>query len=62
MILDPTDWTLEDPHRSASAHGFGRRLGAGTAFVMILILSLALGWSIWAAIVSVATAVLRSVG
>jgi len=53
---------LEDPHRSASAHGIGPRLGAGTAFVVIVLLSLGLAWSIWAAVISFANAVLKSVG
>jgi hypothetical protein len=45
-----------------SAHGVGQRLGAGMALVVIVILSLELGWSIWTAVLSLATAVLKSIG
>jgi len=51
---------LEDPHRSA--HGIGPQLAAGAAFVVIVMLSLGLGWSIWAALRSLAVAVLKSAG
>ena len=55
-----TDSILEDPRRSAFAHGIGSRLGAGAAFAVIVMLSLGLGWSTWAALRSLAVAVLKS--
>ena len=54
------DWILEEPHRSA--HGIGPRVGAGAAFIVIVMLSLGLGWSIWAALDSLVAAVLKSAG
>ncbi len=61
VTLDQTDWMLEDPDRPASVHGTGPRSGAGTAFAVIVILSLGLWWFIWAGVLSLATAVLKSV-
>jgi hypothetical protein len=60
LTLYRTDWILEDPHRSA--HAIGPRLVAGAAFLVVVMLSLGLGWSIWAALCSLAAAVLKSVG
>jgi hypothetical protein len=54
-FLYETDGTLEDRNRSA-AHGTGPRLVTGAAFIAVVILSLGLGWSIWAAIRSLAMA------
>jgi hypothetical protein len=56
-----TDGILEDRNRSA-AHGTGPRLVAGAAFIAVVILSIDLGWSIWAAIQSLAAALLNSAG
>jgi hypothetical protein len=52
---------LEDRNLSA-AHGTGPRLVAGAAFIAVVILSIGLGWSIWAAIQSLAAALLNSAG
>jgi hypothetical protein len=60
LTLYRTDWTLEGLRRSA--HGIGLRLRAGAVFIVILMLSLGLGWSIWAALRSLASAVLKSAG
>ena len=57
-----TDSILEDPRHSAFAHGIGSRLGAGAAFAVIVMLSLGLGWSIWAALRSLAVVVLKPAG
>jgi hypothetical protein len=40
----------------------GPRLGAAGAFVVIVILSIGLGWSIWAAIWSLVSALLKLTG
>jgi hypothetical protein len=52
---------LEDRNRSAT-HGMGPRLVAGAAFIAVVMLSLGLGWSIWAALRSLAAALLDSAG
>ena len=56
-----TDGILEDRNRSA-AHRTGPRLVAGATFVAVVILSIGLGWSIWAAIKSLTAALLNSAG
>jgi len=40
----------------------GPQLGAGAAFIVIVMLSLGLGWSIWAALRSLAVTVLKFAG
>jgi hypothetical protein len=40
-----TDWIL---HRRPPEHRILPRLGAGAAFVVVMILAMELGWSIWA--------------
>ena len=40
----------------------GPRLGAVVAFIAIVFLSVGLGWSIWAAVRSLASALLKSAG
>jgi len=52
---------LEDRNRSA-AHGTSPRLVAAAAFIAVVILSIVLGWSIWAAIQSLAADLLNSAG
>jgi len=55
-------WMLEDSRRSAFARGIGPRLGAGVRFIVVVTLSLALAWSIWVAVLSLATTALKSAG
>ena len=51
---------LEDSRRLA--HGIGPQLRAGAAFIVIVMLSVGLGWSIWAALRSLVTAVVNATG
>ena len=60
LTLYCTDCQLEDSHRFA--HGIGPQLRAGAAFIVIAMLSVALGWSIWAALRSLVIALVRAAG
>jgi hypothetical protein len=51
---------LDDSRRLA--HGIGPQLRAGAAFIVIVMLSVGLGWSIWAALRSLVTAVVNAAG
>ena len=55
-----TDRQLEDYHRPAK--GIGPQLRAGAAFIVIVMLSVGLGWSIWAALRSLVMAVAKAAG
>jgi hypothetical protein len=52
-----TDWVMKTPHQLDRRTGL--QLRAGAAFIVVAVLSLGLGWSVWEALHSWASAVLK---
>ena len=52
-----TDWVMKTPHQLGRRTGL--RLRAGAAFIVVAVLSLGLGWSLWEALHSWASAMLN---
>jgi hypothetical protein len=55
--VQQTDWVMKTPHQLD--HKTGLRLRAGAAFIVVAVLSLGLGWSLWEALHSWASAMLK---